>query len=129
MDQISGALVGIGLVLCAAFLPMSFFAGSTGVIYRQFSITMACAVALSVMVALILPPALCATLLKPIPLGGHDKHRGFFGLFNRVFDRSADRYAGSVGVVLRRILIPLLVYGCIAAGVVLLYRSPPSGFL
>lgn len=128
MGQISGALVGIGLVLCAAFLPMSFFAGSTGVIYRQFSITMACAVALSVMVALILTPALCATMLKPIPLGGH-KHRGFFGLFNRVFDRSADRYASSVGVVLRRILIPLLVYGCIAAGVVFLYRSTPSGFL
>jgi hydrophobe/amphiphile efflux-1 (HAE1) family protein len=129
MGQISGALVGIGLVLCAAFVPMSFFSGSTGVIYRQFSITMSCAVALSVMVALVLTPALCATMLKPIPKGGHEKHRGFFGLFNRVFDRTADRYASSVGVVLRRTALPLLVYGGIAAGVVFLYMRTPSGFL
>ena len=71
MDQISGALVGIGLVLCAAFVPMAFFTGSSGVIYRQFSLTIASAVALSVMIALILTPALCATMLKPIPKGHH----------------------------------------------------------
>jgi hydrophobe/amphiphile efflux-1 (HAE1) family protein len=129
MDQISGALVGIGLVLCAAFVPMAFFSGSTGVIYRQFALTIASAVVLSVMVALILTPALCATLLKPVPKGGKAKHRGFFGWFNRVFDRNADRYAGSVGVVLRRIFWPLVIYGCIAAGVVFLYTRIPSGFL
>ena len=88
MDQISGALVGIGLVLCAAFVPMAFFTGSSGVIYRQFSLTIVSSVALSVMVALILTPALCATMLKPMPKGHHAQKRGFFGWFNRVFDRT-----------------------------------------
>ncbi len=129
MDQISGALVGIALVLCAAFVPMAFFAGSTGVIYRQFSLTIASAVALSVVVALVLTPALCATLLKPVAKGHHEQKRGFFGWFNRVFDRTADRYATSVGVVLRRIFFPLVIYGCIAAGVVFRYSRIASGFL
>ena len=129
MDQISGALVGIGLVLCAALLPMALFSGATGVIYRQFAVTIASAVALSVMVALILTPALCATLLKQTPKGGAVKKRGFFGWFNRTFDRTADRYSASVGVVLRRTFWPLLVYGCIAAGVAFLYTRIPSGFL
>lgn len=129
MDQISGALVGIAMVLCAAFVPMAFFAGSTGVIYRQFSLTIASAVALSVLVALILTPALCATLLKPVPKGGPKKKRGFFGWFNRVFERNADRYASSVGAVLRRIFWPLVVYAGIAAGVVFLYLRIPSSFL
>jgi hydrophobe/amphiphile efflux-1 (HAE1) family protein len=129
MDQISGALVGIGLVLCAAFLPMAFFAGATGVIYRQFAITITAAVVLSVFVALILTPALCATLLKPVKHDALAKKRGLFGWFNRAFDRSADAYATSVGIVLRRILGPLVVYACIAAGVVFLYTRIPSGFL
>lgn len=79
MDEISGALVGIGLVLCAAFVPMAFFQGSTGVIYRQFALTIASAVVLSVIVALILTPALCATMLKPVAKGHYEKKRGFFG--------------------------------------------------
>ena len=129
MDQISGALVGIGLVLCAAFVPMAFFTGSSGVIYRQFSLTIASAVALSVMIALILTPALCATMLKPIPKGHHEKKRGFFGWFNRVFDRSADRYANGVGAFLRRRGRALVFYALIAAVVVVLFVRAPTGFL
>ena len=129
MDQISGALVGIGLVLCAAFVPMAFFNGSTGVIYRQFSITIVSAVVLSVMIALILTPALCATLLKPIPKGHHAKERGFFGWFNRVFDRNADRYAVGVGAFLRRVGRALIFYAVIVAAVVYLFRKTPTGFL
>jgi hydrophobe/amphiphile efflux-1 (HAE1) family protein len=129
MDQISGALVGIGLVLCAAFVPMAFFTGSSGVIYRQFSLTIASAVALSVMIALILTPALCATMLKPIAKGHHEKKRGFFGWFNRVFDRSADRYASGVGAFLRRSGRALVFYALIAAVVVVLFVRAPTGFL
>ena len=129
MDQISGALVGIGLVLCAAFVPMAFFTGSSGVIYRQFSLTIASAVALSVMIALILTPALCATMLKPIPKGHHEKKRGFFGWFNRVFDRSADRYASGVGAFLRRSGRALIFYALIGAVVVVLFVRAPTGFL
>lgn len=129
MDQISGALIGIGLVLCAAFVPMAFFSGSTGVIYRQFSITIASAVALSVLVALILTPALCATMLKPIPKGHHEKKRGFFGWFNRVFERNADRYAGGVGKFLKHTNFALLFYAIIVAGVVVLFIKKPTGFL
>jgi hydrophobe/amphiphile efflux-1 (HAE1) family protein len=101
MDQISGALVGIGLVLTAAFVPMAFFTGSSGVIYRQFSMTLASSVALSVLVALILTPALCATLLKPTPQGHATRKRGVFGGFNRAFNRTADAYARGVGSFLR----------------------------
>ena len=129
MDQISGALVGIGLVLCAAFVPMAFFTGSSGVIYRQFSLTIASAVALSVMIALILTPALCAAMLKPIPKGHHGKKRGFFGWFNRVFDRNADRYASGVGAFLRRSGRALVFYALIGAVVVVLFLRAPTGFL
>jgi hydrophobe/amphiphile efflux-1 (HAE1) family protein len=129
MDQISGALVGIGLVLCAAFVPMAFFSGSTGVIYRQFSITIASAVALSVLIALILTPALCATMLKPIAKGHHEQKRGFFGWFNRKFDHTADRYASGVGKFLKHTFRALIFYGIIAAVVVLLFLRKPTGFL
>jgi len=129
MDQISGALVGIGLVLCAAFVPMAFFGGSTGVIYRQFSLTIVSAVVLSVMVALILTPALCATMLKPIATGHHEKKRGFFGWFNRVFDRNADRYAVGVAAFLRRSGRALLLYAGIGAAVVIMFMRTPTGFL
>jgi multidrug efflux pump subunit AcrB len=88
MGQIQGALVGIALVLSAVLLPMAFFGGSTGVIYRQFSITIVSAMALSVLVALIFTPALCATMLKPIERRARHAKRGFFGWFNRNFDRS-----------------------------------------
>jgi hydrophobe/amphiphile efflux-1 (HAE1) family protein len=129
MDQISGALVGIGLVLCAAFMPMAFFNGSSGVIFRQFSITMVSAVALSVLIALVLTPALCATLLKPPKKDGDKQKKGFFGWFNRNFDKGADAYTKSVGYVLARKAWMLLVYGAVAAGVVFLYAHVPNGFL
>src|SRR5690606_25686860 len=102
MGQIQGALVGIGLVLSAVFVPMAFFGGSTGVIYRQFAITIASAMGLSVLVALIFTPALCATMLKPIAKGQHHAKRGFFGWFNRSFDRSVGRYENGVRRVLKR---------------------------
>jgi multidrug efflux pump len=101
MGQIQGALVGIALVLSAVLLPMAFFSGSTGVIYKQFSITIVSAMALSVLVALIFTPALCATMLKAIPKGEHGTpKRGFFGWFNRNFDRSVRRYERGVGSML-----------------------------
>ncbi|MEI9894967.1 MAG: efflux RND transporter permease subunit, partial [Chthoniobacter sp.] len=129
MDQISGALVGIGLVLCAAFVPMAFFTGSSGVIYRQFSLTIVSSVTLSVMVALILTPALCATMLKPIAKGEHQNKRGFFGWFNRVFDRNADRYASGVATFLRHSGRALVFYALIGAAVVALFLRSPTGFL
>ena len=129
MAQITGALVGIALVLSAVFVPMAFFGGSTGVIYRQFSITIVSAMALSVLVAIILTPALCATILQPLPPGHYHERRGFFGWFNRFFDRSADRYTRGVRGVIRRKFRSLFVYGLIVAGLVLLFRQIPSGFL
>jgi len=129
MDQIQGALVGIGLVLSAVFIPMAFFGGSTGVIYRQFAITIASAMTLSVLVALIFTPALCATLLKPIPKGGHAKKRGFFGWFNRTFDRSVNRYERGVASMLKRKAPYLLIYIVIVAVMAVLFTRIPSAFL
>jgi hydrophobe/amphiphile efflux-1 (HAE1) family protein len=129
MDQISGALVGIGLVLCAAFVPMAFFTGSSGVIYRQFSLTIASSVVLSVLVALILTPALCATLLKPMPKGAHTAKRGFFGWFNRGFERVTDGYTRSVGAFLRHYVLALIPYLAIGVAVVMLFLHAPTGFL
>lgn len=129
MDQITGALVGIALVLSAVFVPMAFFGGSTGVIYRQFSITIVSAMTLSVFVALILTPALCATILKPLPPGHYHERRGFFGWFNRLFDRTADRYAGGVRGIVRRSTRFFIVYLLIVAGLAVLFKRIPSGFL
>jgi len=129
MDQISGALVGIGLVLCAVFVPMAFFTGSSGVIYRQFSLVIVSSVSLSVLTALILTPALCATILQPVPKGHHAKQRGFFGWFNRVFDRNADRYARGVASFLKHSLWALLFYAVIAIAVVMLFLHAPTGFM
>jgi multidrug efflux pump len=129
MQQITGALVGIALVLCAVFLPMAFFGGSTGVIYRQFSITMVSAMALSVGVALIFTPALCATLLKPTPKGHKQAQRGFFGGFNRVFDRSNRAYLRGVQHVVARTGRYLLIYFAIAAALSFLLLRLPSAFL
>jgi len=129
MAQITGALVGIALVLSAVFVPMAFFGGSVGVIYRQFSITIVSAMILSVMVAVILTPALCATMLKPIPKGHHAEKRGFFGWFNRVFDRSANRYSSGVGGMLRRSGRSLLVYALIIGAMAVLFLRLPKGFL
>ena len=132
MDEISGALIGIGLVLSAVFLPMAFFGGSTGVIYRQFSITIVSAMVLSVMVALILTPALCATILKP-----HDPNKTqgngpvarFFRWFNDKFDRTQHKYEGGVRKTARGWKRSLLVYALIVGGMVLVFTRLPSGFL
>jgi len=126
MGQITGALIGIALVLSAVFVPMAFFGGSTGVIYKQFAITIASAMGLSVLVALTLTPALCATLLRNEH--GH-KTRGFFGLFNRNFDRVMRGYGGGVNWLVRRPLRMMLVYLCIGAAMVLLFLRTPTGFL
>ena len=114
MKEITGALIGIGLVLTAVFLPMAFFGGSTGVIYRQFSVTIVSAMLLSIMCALVLTPALCATLLKPIE-GGHHQHAGgllgrFFGWFNVSFESTRDWYHRNLGKVLSRTKTVMVAY-------------------
>jgi len=129
MDEITGALIGIALVLTAVFLPMAFFGGSTGVIYRQFSITIVSAMVLSVLVALILTPALCATLLKPSKTGEHQKTRGFFGWFNRNFDRSVDGYQKGLRTITRRWIPFSILYGAIVLVMALLFVRLPTGFL
>ncbi|MEE3913710.1 efflux RND transporter permease subunit [Pseudomonas viridiflava] len=129
MEQISGALVGIALVLAAVFIPMAFFSGSSGVIYRQFSITIVSAMTLSVLVAMILTPALCATLLKPLGVNHGQERRGFFGWFNRVFDRGSNRYQGVVGHMLVRPWRYMIGYGVIVVLVMLGFSKLPVGFL
>src|SRR6185312_6258182 len=129
MAQITGALVGIALVLSAVFVPMAFFGGSVGVIYRQFSITVVSAMVLSVIVAIVLTPALCATMLKPIPKGHHVEKRGFFGWFNRVFDRSANRYSSGVSGLLKRTGRSLIVYALIVGAMAVIFLRLPTGFL
>ncbi|WP_122508956.1 efflux RND transporter permease subunit [Pseudomonas viridiflava] len=129
MEQISGALVGIALVPAAVFIPMAFFSGSSGVIYRQFSITIVSAMTLSVLVAMILTPALCATLLKPLGVNHGQERRGFFGWFNRVFDRGSNRYQGVVGHMLVRPWRYMIGYGVIVLLVMLGFSKLPVGFL
>jgi multidrug efflux pump len=129
MDQITGALVGIALVLSAVFVPMAFFGGSTGVIYRQFSITIVSAMVLSVVVALVLTPALCSTLLKPIHQGEHFSENWFFRGFNRMFDAGVLRYTGMVGGMIGKRTRYLLVYGLIIVGMGLLFMRLPTAFL
>jgi multidrug efflux pump len=126
MDQITGALVGVALVIATVFIPMAFISGSVGVIYRQFSITIVSAITLSVLVALIFTPALCATVLKP---GKQPRRRGPFGWFNRGFERTQRGYSRAVGSLVRHRLPAMLVYLVIAALVVLLFRRLPTGFL
>ena len=128
MGQIQGALVGIAMVLSAVFIPMAFFGGSTGAIYRQFSITIVSAMALSVLVALILTPALCATLLKPVDPQAHQK-TGFFGWFNDKFNQSAHHYTDSVSNILRNTGRYLLLYLIIVAGMAILFLRLPTSFL
>ncbi|WP_336043618.1 multidrug efflux RND transporter permease subunit AcrB [Klebsiella michiganensis] len=129
MGQIQGALMGIAMVLSAVFIPMAFFGGSTGAIYRQFSITIVSAMALSVLVALILTPALCATMLKPIQKGSHGATTGFFGWFNRMFDKSTHHYTDSVGNILRSTGRYLVLYLIIVVGMAWLFVRLPSSFL
>jgi multidrug efflux pump len=129
MDQITSALVGIGVILSAVFVPMAFLGGSTGVIYRQFSATIVSAMAISVLVALVLTPALCAHMLKPIERGHHAVETGFFGWFNRKFDRGANRYQGAVLGMIGRPRRFGLVFAVLAALMVVGFLRLPTAFL
>ena len=129
MQEITGALIGIGLVLTAVFLPMAFFGGSTGIIYRQFSVTIVSAMSLSILVALILSPSLCATLLKPIEGEGHRKRGVFFDAFNRNFDAFRDWYQKRTAWFLKRTWGTMIAYLGIVAVLLLLFIRLPTGFL
>ncbi|MDC7684206.1 efflux RND transporter permease subunit [Asticcacaulis sp. BYS171W] len=129
MEEITGALIGIALVLSAVFIPMAFFGGSQGVIYRQFSITLVSAMALSVVVALILTPALCAHLLKPVDDTHTHEKKGFFGWFNRNFDRLANGYRGIVSKILGQSVRYMAVFAVIVGLMVLLFTRIPTSFL
>ena len=129
MDEITSALIGIALVLSAVFIPMAFFSGSTGIIYRQFSVTIVSAMVLSVLVAMTLTPALCATLLKPVDGKDHGPQSGFFGWFNRSFERSAAAYEKLVGGILRRGGRSLVIYALVVAAMAVGYAKLPTSFL
>ena len=129
MEQITSALVGIALVLSAVFVPMAFMAGSTGAIYRQFSLTIVSAMALSVLVALILTPALCATILKPAHKGDLENQKGFFGWFNRFFHKATNGYVSSVGGTVSRPVRMMLVYVGVLVILAVLYMRLPTSFL
>ncbi len=129
MGQITGALVGIALVLASVFIPMAFFGGSVGVIYRQFSLTLAASMALSVTVALVLSPALCATLLKPVGAGEHGATGGFFGWFNRGFRASSAGYQRTVDGMLKRPFRWLVTFAVMVALAIFLVLRLPTSFL
>ncbi|MHB8530877.1 MAG: efflux RND transporter permease subunit, partial [Caulobacteraceae bacterium] len=128
MNEITSALVGIALVLSAVFLPMAFFGGSTGVIYRQFSLTIVSAMMLSILVALILTPALCATLLRPVEKG-HRAERGFFGWFNNTFAATVERHQKTLGRIIARPLPAVIFYAVLVGLVALLFVRLPTAFL
>jgi multidrug efflux pump len=127
MDQITGALIGIALVLSAVFLPMAFFGGSVGVIYRQFSVTIATAMTLSVLVAIVFTPVLCATMLRPHKPG--QGTCGFFGWFNRGFDRLTRGYVGGVRASIRRPARMMLIYVALLGALGYAFLRVPGGFL
>ncbi len=129
MGQITGALVGVALVLAAVFVPMAFFGGSTGVIYRQFTVTIVSAMTLSVLVAMVLTPALCATLLKPVPKGHGLATKGFFGAFNRALDRSNRDYQSVVQRMLKRSGRWMVGYAIVVVAVGFVFTKIPAGFL
>ncbi len=129
MGQITGALIGISLVLTAVFLPMAFFGGSVGTIYRQFTMSMVSCMLFSVFLALSMTPALCATLLKQVDAGHHHAKGGFFGWFNRSFDAVTRRYQSWVGVLVKRTFAGLLALACVIGLVMVLYKNMPSAFL
>ncbi len=129
MGEITGALVGIALVLSAVFLPMAFFGGSTGVIYRQFSVTIVSAMVLSVLVALTLTPALCAALLRPVEKGARASGRSFFGWFNRTFAGGVRRYDARLNKIIARPLPAMIVYAVLFAIMALLFIRLPTAFL
>ncbi len=129
MGQISGAIIGVTVVLISVFVPLAFFAGSVGNIYRQFSAVMVSSIAFSAFLALSLTPALCATLLKQVEAGHHHEKKGFFGWFNRGFSRTAKSYEGLVARLLRRAGRYLIIYVAIIGVVALLYTRLPTSFL
>ena len=129
MGQISGAVVGITAVLISVFVPLAMFSGATGNIYRQFAITMAAAIGFSAFLALTLTPALCATMLKPIPKGHHEEKKGFFGWFNRKFEAGTHRYEGWVGKVLRKAGRMMVIYVLLAAVGAFFFVRLPTSFL
>ena len=129
MGQISGAIIGVTLVLISVFVPLAFFAGSVGNIYRQFSAVMVSSIAFSAFLALSLTPALCATLLKPVEAGHHHEKKGFFGWFNRRFSRTAKGYKSLVSRMLRRAGRYLIIYVAIIGVVALVYTRLPTSFL
>ncbi len=129
MKQITPAVIGITLVLASVFIPMAFFPGAVGVIYRQFSLTMVVSILFSAFLALSLTPALCASFLKQVPKGHHHAKRGFFGWFNRVFDRTSHAYSGSVSWLIRRAGRFMLIYVIILGGLGYLFLKLPSSFL
>ncbi len=129
MQQISGAIVGVTVVLISVFVPLAFFAGATGNIYRQFAAVMVASIGFSAFMALSLTPALCATLLKPVAQGSHHAKRGFFGWFNRGFARTAHGYESWVARMLKRAARYLIVYVAIIGAVVLVFRGLPTSFL
>ncbi|OAE41842.1 efflux RND transporter permease subunit [Agrobacterium tumefaciens] len=128
MGQISGAIIGITLVLTAVFVPMAFFPGAVGIIYQQFSLTMVVSILFSGFLALSLTPALCASFLKPIKAGHHEK-RGFFGWFNRNFDKASHKYSSSVGGIIKRSGRFMVIYAALLAGLGWAYMQLPSSFL
>src|SRR5262249_5325763 len=129
MSQITGAIIGITLVLMAVFVPMAFFPGSVGIIYRQFSVTMVAAIGFSALLALALPPALCATLLKPVEMSHSHARKGPFGWFNRVLAGGRDRYTLCVQGALRRTGRLMLIYAALLIGLSWAFVRLPGGFL
>ena len=128
MGQISGAIIGVTVVLISVFVPLAFFAGSTGNIYRQFAVTMGASIAFSAFMALSLTPALCGTLLKPVKEGHHDR-RGFFGWFNRGFRRTTQRYQSGLSRMVRRGGRMMVIYAALIGAVALVYTRLPTSFL
>jgi multidrug efflux pump len=129
MGQISGAIIGVTVVLISVFVPLAFFSGSVGNIYRQFAAVMGVSIAFSAFMALSLTPALCATLLKPVEAGHHHAKTGFFGWFNRGFSRTAKGYEGVVARILPRAARYLVIYVAIVAGAAVVYLRLPTSFL
>ncbi len=129
MGQITGALIGISLVLTAVFIPMAFFGGSVGAIYRQFSLSLIASMLFSIFLAMSLTPALCASMLKPIPKGHHHEKKGFFGWFNRNFAAGTNKYQSFIGRMLKTPGRYLFVYLAIIVAVAFLYARLPSSFL
>ncbi|HXI08662.1 MAG: multidrug efflux RND transporter permease subunit [Bradyrhizobium sp.] len=129
MSQITGAIIGITLVLVAVFLPMAFFPGSVGIIYRQFSVTMVAAISFSALLALSLTPALCATLLKPVEAGHGHARKGVFGWFNRLLDSTRHGYSRTVQGSLKRTGRLMLIYAVLLVGLSWAFVRLPGGFL